>query len=859
MWALYGKCAKLQILQSLRTSRYQDAEKVFRVAREIHSRNGNDLGAANVQIGLGEVYSAWWRCRDAEKAFMEAYEIHSRIGNDRGAGNALLGLGDIYDAQSKYSEAEQVFKEAHEIHSRIGHDLGVANALIGLGDIYDAHSKHTEAEQVFIEAHEIHSRIGNDLGVADAQIGLANIYSAWWRYQDAEKAFGKAHEIRSRIANDIEAANVQIGLANIYSAWWRYQDAEKVFGKAHEIHSRIGNDLEVANVQIGLGKIYNAWRRYKDAEKAVREAHEIHSRIGNDLGAANALLGLGDIYDAQSKHSEAEQLFMEAHEIHSRIGNDLGVANALIGLGDIYDAHSRYTEAETAFVGAREIYSRTGNHARAASAGIRLGETYRSQSKDPEADDAFREALQILSDVENKIGPGKASDNPEEGGDTRSSYSGDKGAEGNHSRIGHDAKVANAPKDLGYTHLSPSTDYNTQKGLKRAHEVNSSITRGTEIEYSQNDSDQWSDSEGSYDSPRERFPAASPPPCTALSPTSLHETGDSLYLPSERMNDDPASSQMAFVAVTPPNSSRQEQDLSEELTAIAHAPTPATEELVDLLQALGKAAPKAVRNKHKIYSILRVSRDICNRITEIENPLEPQNDSNIEVLVSRTEDYCALLDGLEETLLQLAAILPLEATAFGADLYSSWSSSRARLAGILNELCRPPFSTISSQAQDTADDLFFDDCSWLSRLLHSGIHPEIAAQFLDVPQTHPVFAVANGLKYLENQVNCGVPNKPTRELIIDIATLLAQTLASTSPDDDDDKSLQETSSLPTEADRDWLVQALADSFSILHLDSALQPSTVNELAIKWADVKVDFVSRGLARLETNMDQSGVEG
>ncbi|KIO21632.1 hypothetical protein M407DRAFT_28770 [Tulasnella calospora MUT 4182] len=773
---------------------------------------GNDPSAENVTIGHGEVYDARWRYQEAEIAYREAYQIHSRIhdGLDLGAANALIGLGDIYNAQSKFSEAEKAFREAYEIQSRIGNDLGTANAQIGLGNIYNTRSRYSEAERAFSESHKIYSRIGNNFGAGNALIGLGGIYSARWRYQDAEKAFREAHEIHSRIGNVIGAANAQIGLGRIYSAFLRYSEAKQTFDKAYQIHFRIGNDLGTANALIGLGEIYNARWRYQDAEKAFREAHEIHSRIGHDLGVANALIGLGDIYAAQSKYSKAEQVFREALEIHSRIGNDLGAANALIGLGDIYNAHSRYTEAESAFVEARKIYSRIGNEVRAASAGIHLGETYSTQFKYPEADDALKETLGIVSSVEKLLSTQSVSNDPVEDCDTQSSHSEDEEAKGKQSRIGHDAKMANAQEDLRPTHLPSSTDSDAHTGLENAQDLNYGIGMGTEIVYPENNLDQWSDSEAGYRSPGERLPVASPSPCTALSPTSLAETSDSLHLPGQRMSDDSASSQIASVADTPPKRSRQEQNLSEELTAIARAPAPVTEELVDLLQALGKAAPKAVRNKHKIYSILRVSRDICNRLTEIENPPEHQSDSNIKTLITRAEDYCALLDGLEETLLQLAAILPFEVTAFGADLYSSWSSSRFRLTGILNDLCRPPFSTISSHAQDMADDLLFDDCSWLSRLLYSGIHPEIATQFLDVPPTHPVFAVANGLEYLENQVKCGVPNEPTRGLIIDIATLLAQTLASTSPDDDDDKSLQEKSSLPAEADRDWLIQALAE-------------------------------------------------
>lgn len=54
--------------------------------------------------------------------------------------------------------------------------------------------------------------------------------------------------------------------------------------------------------------------------------------------------------------------------------------------------------------------------------------------------------------------------------------------------------------------------------------------------------------------------------------------------------------------------------LLEELTSLHHVPAPATQQLVALLQALGQASINITRNKHKTYSILRRSRDICNYI-----------------------------------------------------------------------------------------------------------------------------------------------------------------------------------------------------------------------------------------------------
>ncbi|KAG9029936.1 hypothetical protein FS837_003433 [Tulasnella sp. UAMH 9824] len=398
------------------------------------------------------------------------------------------------------------------------------------------------------------------------------------------------------------------------------------------------------------------------------------------------MVGLGESYNTRERYHDAEKALMDAHKIYLRIGNDLGAANALLGLGESYDAQSRYQEAEKAFKEAYETHSCTGNKLRAANALISLGEIYTDHLRYEEAKNAFIQAHEMHYHTDNLVGLARARILLCGIYSTRLDYSKADEAFQDASKI-----LSRLEDEINPKHASnhPEEDCDTQ-----------SVYSGEEAE-------------------------------------ADHHRTEQNAKEANALEEDLASFLAVPVADTQLNR-RQNQDLSEELTSITHTPVPATKELIELLQALGKAAPKAVRNKHKIYSILRVSRDICNHIMEIGDPPERQSGSNIKATLTRTEGYFALLDALEE-----------------------------------------------------------------------GIHPEISTQFLDAPKTHPVFVVIKGLEYLETQAKCGIIDEPTRELIIDIATLLAQALASTSPDDGD-KSLQENDSLVTEADRDWLAQALAE-------------------------------------------------
>lgn len=81
--------------------------------------------------------------------------------------------------------------------------------------------------------------------------------------------------------------------------------------------------------------------------------------------------------------------------------------------------------------------------------------------------------------------------------------------------------------------------------------------------------------------------------------------------------------------------------LPEEITHLDHEITPAMEPLVSLLRSLAKNAPSAMRNKHKLYSIIIRAREICNHLLAIGSGPEP-------VTLETLDEYYNSIDSLEE-------------------------------------------------------------------------------------------------------------------------------------------------------------------------------------------------------------------
>lgn len=87
---------------------------------------------------------------------------------------------------------------------------------------------------------------------------------------------------------------------------------------------------------------------------------------------------------------------------------------------------------------------------------------------------------------------------------------------------------------------------------------------------------------------------------------------------------------------------------AEELVRVNFAPSSATGELGDLLEALGRVTLRAVRHKHKIHSIVRVAHGAYSYIIETGNPPGGQKNTEVRHSLERMEKYCLALDALEE-------------------------------------------------------------------------------------------------------------------------------------------------------------------------------------------------------------------
>ncbi|KAG8910077.1 hypothetical protein FRC01_006555 [Tulasnella sp. 417] len=252
--------------------------------------------------------------------------------------------------------------------------------------------------------------------------------------------------------------------------------------------------------------------------------------------------------------------------------------------------------------------------------------------------------------------------------------------------------------------------------------------------------------------------------------------------------------------------------LPERLLHLSHEVTPAMGPLVSLLQNLAKAAPSAIRNKHKLYSIILRASEICDHLLAMGTGPEP-------IGLESLDEYCNIMDSLEEHLLRTAGFLDVEQGPLSPGLCSYWSETRAGLAAIMDGLYKSPFTFDRSSLEDElAKNTLFDDCYWFSFLLHEGIEKELDLRF---SSPEAVAAVKENLGYLEREVKHGHLSETVRGSAINIASRLYENMAAFSAKEEGDAASSVPQPEPSfiSASQDALIKELFDAFSKLNLES----------------------------------------
>ncbi|CAK8723757.1 hypothetical protein KKHLCK_13220 [Candidatus Electrothrix laxa] len=198
---------------------WENSSNHYVVALELYKENKDIQGQANVLTGQGYLETLRGNYEKAEKNdwsakryyemaktnYLSAKRYYEDIGDNLGQANVVLGLGRLEVIQGKLHSALKKCIQAENIYRALNNLLGLANALTERGHLQSMLGKTKEDRilslNTYKEAKKLYSDLKNRLGEAHVLCGIGFLEKKWGHLKEAENAFDDAGCLYGQLQN----------------------------------------------------------------------------------------------------------------------------------------------------------------------------------------------------------------------------------------------------------------------------------------------------------------------------------------------------------------------------------------------------------------------------------------------------------------------------------------------------------------------------------------------------------------------------------------------------------------------------------------------------------------------------------
>jgi len=288
----------------------------------------------------------------AQTAAARAREIFTREGDELRLARLELNVGNIYHRQDRFAEALRCYEQSYEGLLPLKNVEGIAAALsnmamclISLNDFPRALETHRRA-RAFCEEH------GMPTLVALADYNIAYLYYFRGQYGRAIEALKATREACRKLGDAYLAALCPMDLSEIYLELNLSEDAAEMAEEALDGFRRLRLGYETAK-SLGYlaiahgqqGKVLRALDLFAEArEMFVREQNTVWPAL-LDLYQAVILLGAGRLFEARRSCLAALQFFLSSALASKAILCRLLLARLAARMGDLDAARQECDEA----------------------------------------------------------------------------------------------------------------------------------------------------------------------------------------------------------------------------------------------------------------------------------------------------------------------------------------------------------------------------------------------------------------------------------------------------------------------------------------------------------------------------------
>jgi CHAT domain-containing protein len=308
-----GRTLSTSIQPLILLGEYQRAEEAAARAREIFTREGNDLRLARLELNVGNIYHRQDRFAEALRSYELAYERLVPLRDVEGIGVALSNMSMCLITLNDFTRALETHQRARAFAEKHGLPKLVALADYNIAYLYFFRGQYGPAIEALKATRVECERLGDAYLAALCRLDLSEIYLELNLSEDAAEMAGEALGAFRGLGNGYEAAKSLAFQAISYGQRGKVLRALELFAEARTVFVREQNsvwpallDLYQALILFSAGRLFEARRSCVAALEAFPPA-AASKAILSRLLLARLALRLGDVPAARTECGRAAE------------------------------------------------------------------------------------------------------------------------------------------------------------------------------------------------------------------------------------------------------------------------------------------------------------------------------------------------------------------------------------------------------------------------------------------------------------------------------------------------------------------------------------------------------------------------
>ncbi len=287
--------------------RVDDAERDFRVARELATQHGLVDLEGRIEVQLGTIDHLRGNKRGAEQRLLRAVELLAATHDDRSRGRALSTLAVVQFEDGRVREGLATYNEAIELHRSAGDRRHEGISLANLGVSQQAIGLLPQARVNYELALSIHREYGNRRSEGISHINLGDLHREMGEPAIALMHYEQALAILADVGAQRFVGGCLGSLGALHHELWNLDEAKNALVDAVAVLAEVGDKRNRGTALATLAAVSAARDRPERAEKYLAEAEELLRAAGEPAAP--------DIIDAYRAHLEwARSVFGAAGE-----------------------------------------------------------------------------------------------------------------------------------------------------------------------------------------------------------------------------------------------------------------------------------------------------------------------------------------------------------------------------------------------------------------------------------------------------------------------------------------------------------------------------------------------------------------